>query len=106
MSKKKPHPASIRKEGTATMKDVMNAMLKSYNLDKKFDERNLIASWEKIMGKGIANRTSKIEVKQNVLIVTLNSAPLKHELNGSRNKVLELLEKEFGRKVVRDVLFV
>lgn len=106
MAKRKPHAASIRKEDTATVKDVIDAMLKSYNLNKKFDQTTLVSTWNKIMGKAIANRTSKLEVRNNVLIVTLNSAPLKHELNQSRHKVLELLEKEFGKPVVKDVLFV
>jgi hypothetical protein len=106
MAKRRPHPASIRKESTATIKDVVNAMLKSYNLEKKFDQTNLVAAWNKIMGKAVANRTTKIEVRNNVLVVTLNSAPLKHELNGSKIKVLQLLEKEFGRAVVKEVLFI
>ncbi|WP_422361649.1 DUF721 domain-containing protein [Reichenbachiella sp.] len=106
MAKRKPHAASIRNQDTATVKDVIDAMLKSYNLNKKFDQTTLVSTWNKIMGKAIANRTSKLEVRNNVLIVTLNSAPLKHELNQSRHKVLNLLEKEFGKPVVRDVLFV
>jgi len=106
MRKRKPHPAGIRNKGTATMKDLMNAMLKSYNIDTQFEERHLISSWGKIMGKAIENRTSKIEVRNNVMVVTLSSAPLKHELNNSRQKVLGLIEKEFGKPVVKDVLFI
>ena len=106
MAKRKPHAASIRNEGTATVKDVISAMLKSYNLSKKFDQTTLVSTWNKIMGQAIANRTTKIEVRNNILIVTLNSAPLKHELNNSRFKVIQLLEKEFGKPVVKDVLFI
>jgi hypothetical protein len=104
--KKKPHPAGVRNKHTTTVKDAMSAMLKSYNINIKFDETNLITAWEKIMGKAVANRTSKIYVKDSVLIITMNSAPLKHELNNSKAKVLALFEKEFGRQVVKDVLFI
>lgn len=104
--KKKPHPAGIRNKHTTTVKDAMSAMLKSYNLDVKFDQTNLIATWEKIMGKAVANRTSKIFIKDNVMIITMNSAPLKHELNNSKSKVLALFEKEFGRAIVKDVMFI
>ena len=106
MTKKTPHPASVRKKQTATVKDVIESMLKSYNIDKKFDERHVIAAWEKIMGKAIANRTTNIEVRNDVMVVSLSSAPLKHELNASRSKVLELITKEFGKPVVKDVLFI
>lgn len=106
MAKKNPHPASIRNTKTATIKDLMNAMLKSYNLDKKFDQTHVIASWERIMGKAISNRTTNIEIRNNVLLVTISSAPLKQELNTSRNKALDLIHKEFGPNVIKDILFI
>ncbi|MGL1885718.1 MAG: DUF721 domain-containing protein [Reichenbachiella sp.] len=106
MAKKKPHPASIRNRGTATMKDLVDAMLKSYNIDRKFDQTTLMSTWNKIMGKAIANRTTKIEIRSDILIVTLNSAPLKQELNSSKSKVLDLIKNEFGRQIVTQVLFI
>lgn len=104
--KKKPHPASIRNTKTTTVKDVMSAMLKSYNLDRRFDQTSVIKAWEKIMGKSIAKRTSNLQIRNDVLFITLSSAPLKQELNSNRNKVLKLIENEFGRQVVKDVLFI
>lgn len=106
MAKKNPHPASVRNRKTATIKDLIDAMLKSYNIDRKFDQTSLMTTWNRIMGKAIANRTTKLEVRNEILIVSLNSAPLKHELNNSKTKVLDLITKEFGRQIVKDVLFI
>ncbi|WP_109832197.1 DUF721 domain-containing protein [Reichenbachiella versicolor] len=106
MAKKNPHPASVRNKHTASVKDVIDAMLKSYNLEKRFDQANISTAWEKIMGSAIANRTDHIEMRDSVLIVKLNSAPLKQELNAAKHKVIELITKEFGRRVVKDVLFI
>lgn len=106
MAKKNPHPASVRNKHTATVKDVIDAMLKSYNLEKRFDQANISNAWGKIMGSAISNRTEHIELRDSVLIVHLNSAPLKQELNAAKPKVIEMITKEFGRQVVKDVLFV
>ncbi|MFY0628069.1 MAG: DUF721 domain-containing protein [Reichenbachiella sp.] len=106
MAKRNPHPASIRSTKTATIKDVVDAMLKSYNLNKRFDQTHVVASWEKTMGKAIAKRTTHLEIRNNVLVVTLNSAPLKQELNASRQKALDLIHKEFGGSVIKDILFI
>lgn len=103
---KKPHPAGKRQASTTTLKEAMGRMLQSYNINEKFDETHLVKSWAKIMGKGVANRTDKIYVKDKIMFVTLNSAPLKHELNNSREKVLQLIEEEFGKPVVKDILFI
>ncbi|MEQ6121902.1 DUF721 domain-containing protein [Reichenbachiella sp. MALMAid0571] len=104
--KKKSHPAGIRNKSTVTLKDAMSAMLKSYNIDVKFDEASLVSTWEKIMGKAIANRTSNIYIRDHVMIVTLSSAPLKHELNNSKSKVMALIEQHYGKPVVKDILFI
>jgi len=106
MAKKNPHPASVRNRKTATMKDLIDAMLKSYNIDRKFDQTNLMTTWNRIMGQAIANRTTKLEIRNEILVVSLNSAPLKHELNNSKAKVVELITKEFGRQIIKDVLFI
>ncbi|UXP32978.1 DUF721 domain-containing protein [Reichenbachiella agarivorans] len=106
MMKKKPHPAGERKKEMVTMKDLMEAMLKSYNIDRKFDQATLITKWNKIMGTAIANRTTNLEIRNDVLIVTLSSAPLKHELNNSKQKVMDLVNKEFGKHIVKQILFV
>lgn len=104
--KKRPHPAGIRNKSTVTLKSAIGAMLKSYNIDMKFDEASLVSAWEKIMGKAISNRTSKIYIRDNVMVVTLSSAPLKHELNNSKGKVMALIEKHYGKPIVKDVLFI
>lgn len=79
-------------------------MLKAFRIEDKFDETNLINQWEKVMGTPIAKRTTKVYIYQKKLYVHLNSAPLKHELNMQRDKILVLLTKEFGKPIVNEVI--
>ena len=52
------------------------------------------------MGVSLTNLlNSKIFVKDSVLIITMNSAPLKHELNNSKSKVLAFLKRNLERIV-------
>lgn len=81
-------------------------MLNEYRLDSKYSAMMIKASWEKVMGKPIASRTRQISLNNGKLRVKLSSAPLKNELNMSKTKVLELLEKEFGKGVIEEVVFV
>lgn len=80
-------------------------MLDTYKLRGKFDEKKLINSWETMMGKPIAKRTEKMYIKDKVLFVKLNSAPLRQELTMSKNKVLDILHRDFDKDMVIDVLF-
>lgn len=94
-----------RSKETMKVSDVMTDMLKSYHLEDKYYESQLIESWEKVMGGPIATRTTKIYIHDKTLFVQLSSAPLRQELEMSKDRVLELLENEMGRKVVGKVVF-
>ena len=95
-----------RKSNLSTVGEALNEMMRAYQLKPRFDEMQLIAKWEDFMGKMIANKTEKIFVKNDVLIVELNSAPLKHELNMSKTKVMQRIEEEFGAGIVKDIIFI
>jgi len=96
---------SERKSDTSSVKEAIDAMLDSYKLRGKFDQTKLINSWESMMGKPIARRTEKIFIKDGVLFVKLNSAPLRQELTIAKTKVLEILHRNFDKGVVADVKF-
>ena len=94
-----------RKNETESVREAIESMLDSYKLRGKFDQTKLIGSWESLMGKPIARRTEKLYVKDKVLFVKLNSAPLRQELTMKKNKVLEIIHEKFDKELVTDVLF-
>ena len=102
MPGKKPY--HTRSAQPSPVGDAIRDMLKAYHIEDRFDETQLITSWEKVMGVPIAKRTSKIYIRDKKLFVYLTSAPLKHELNMSKDKILVLLAKEFGRPLINEVV--
>ncbi|MCA6078098.1 DUF721 domain-containing protein [Fulvivirga sedimenti] len=93
-----------RKSEVTMVSDAMGDLLRSYKIEDKFNESKLIADWERIMGKTIANRTTRLYIKDRKLFVTVNSAPLRHELTMSRDKILSRLEEEAGKKIVDEII--
>lgn len=96
---------SQRKSDTSSLKEAIDAMIDSYKLRGKFDQNKLISSWETMMGKPISRRTEKLFIKEKVLFVKLNSAPLRHELTIAKVKVLEIIHRSFDKELVSDVKF-
>ncbi len=84
---------------------MIREMLETYQIDQQYDHKNLIASWERLMGRPIASRTTRLFVKDNVLFVRLSSAPLKKEMASNKDKVLAIITKEFGDKILKDIVF-
>jgi predicted nucleic acid-binding Zn ribbon protein len=91
---------------TYTIGEALQDLLQTYKIKARFDEASLVASWERLMGAPIAKRTSKIYVRNKVLFVELSSAPLKHELNNSKRKVLEIISREYGEGLLEEVIFI
>jgi len=58
------------------------------------------------MGLPISKRTTNLYIRNKRLYVHLSSGPLKQELNQSKAKVIELLNREAGDKVLDDVIFL
>jgi predicted nucleic acid-binding Zn ribbon protein len=81
-------------------------LLKSHHLKPKFDEANVVASWERIVGKAIAKRTKRIYVRNTVLFVELQSPSMKQDLGYHKTHMLELFKKEFGDGVVTQIVFM
>ncbi|GHE54296.1 MULTISPECIES: DUF721 domain-containing protein [Roseivirga] len=93
-----------RKGQPESLGDAIQEMLKSFRIEEKFNEANLVNSWEKIMGAPIAKRTTKVYIRDKKLFVHINSAPLKHELSMSRDKILVLIARELGSSIVNEVI--
>ena len=79
-------------------------MLNTYRLTNKFDEANLINSWERLVGKPIAKRTKKIYIKNSVLFVEFDSPTLRHDFALHKAEVLELFKKEFGEGIISEII--
>ena len=93
-----------RKAEPEKINNVITEMLKAFRIENKFYETDLLNSWERIMGKPIAKRTTKLYIRNKKLYVHISSAPLKNELNMSRDRILILLTKEIGRPLVNEVI--
>ncbi|MBC5774549.1 DUF721 domain-containing protein [Pontibacter sp. KCTC 32443] len=103
---KKKEEIAKRKAGTQTIGESIKGLLQAYRLEGKLNEVNLVQRWEEIMGKPIALKTQELYFRDSKLFVRLTSAPLKHELNMSKSKVVELLNRAAGHEVVKEVVFL
>jgi len=103
MKRKDSNP---RKSEVTTISDAIDSLLHTYKLNGRFDEAALINAWEEVMGKIIANRTKKLFIKKDVLFVEINSAPLKHELNMSKDKIIKNFQDHLGKSIVSEIIFL
>lgn len=106
MKKKYEGEITARKASTSSLKDAIHELLNAYKIRGKYQETHLISSWARLMGPAIANRTSKIYMKDKKLYIKINSAPLKNELSMSKSKIIDILNREVNERLVEEVIFL
>jgi predicted nucleic acid-binding Zn ribbon protein len=84
--------------------DAIRELLNSYQLSSRFDEANLINSWERIVGKPIARRTKKLFIKNRVLFVEFDSPTMRNDFSLHKSQVLEMFRKEFGAGIITEIV--
>ena len=102
---KKPFSSS-RKAEVSSLKECIEELLSAYKLRGKLNQTHVLDSWAKIMGSTIAKRTEQIYFQDKKLFVKLNSAPLKHELSMSKNKIITLLNEDAGNRLIEEIVFL
>ena len=70
----------MKKKNDVTLGEALQQMLQEFRLKPRLDETRIKMMWEKVMGKTVATYTSDIQLRKNVLYITILSAPLKQEL--------------------------
>jgi predicted nucleic acid-binding Zn ribbon protein len=81
-------------------------LLKEYHLKPKFDEANVVSSWERIVGKPVAKRTKRIYIRNKVLFIELDSPAMKSDLSFHKNHLLKTIEAEFGNGVLKEIVLM
>ena len=79
-------------------------LLNTYRISNKYDEATIIDSWERLVGKPIANRTKKVSIRNKVLFVEFDSPTMRHDFSLHKAEVLEIFRKEFGRDVITEIV--
>lgn len=79
-------------------------LFNTYRLTAKFDEANLIESWERLVGKPIAKRTKKLYIRNKVLFVEFDSPTMRHDFSLHKSHVLDVFKKEFGEGVITEIV--
>ena len=94
----------LYKRNEVTLKDAITQMVNAYKLKDKITETKLISGWEELMGKTIARHTTDVYLKGNTLVICLNNATVRSEMNYSRDRIKEIVNEFAGENIVKEVV--
>ena len=85
--------------------DVIDKLLKAYNLEDKMKELDLLEAWPDLMGKAVAHRTKSIEIKNQKLLLKIDSSVMREQLHIGKQVIIQRVNEFMGKDVIKDVWF-
>ncbi len=89
----------------APLGDIIDKLMKAYRLDGKMKELDIINGWEEMMGKAVANRTKKIQIRYKTLYLTMDSSVMREELSYGKSIIIQRVNEKAGFEMITDVFF-
>jgi len=85
--------------------DAIMHYLKKNRMFGRYLEEEVRASWPTVMGKAIANHTKDLQTEKGVLLVKLDSAVLRSELEMGKELIVRRLNEKVGYQVLNSIRF-
>jgi predicted nucleic acid-binding Zn ribbon protein len=95
----------MRRSKTISLAEAMQDYIKEMNLGSKLREVSIIESWEEMVGKAIASRTSRVFIKDNILYVNLKSSVVRNELMMIREALRQKINEKAGGEYIKEIVF-
>ena len=84
--------------------DVLKQFISQNKLEAGMDVVNVREAWKNLMGKGVNNYTTEIQLKGSVLYVALSSAVLREELSYGKDKIIKMINEELRKDLVTNLI--
>ncbi len=86
------------------IEDILKEFVKTNNLQSGLDKVNVRVAWTNLMGNGVNNYTTAIELKHETLYVQLSSSVLREELSYGNEKIVKMLNESVGKDIVKKLV--
>lgn len=88
-----------------SISEVLKEFVETNKLERGLDKVNVRDAWAKLMGNGVNNYTTAISLERETLYVQLSSSVLREELSYGKQKIINMLNEDLGKEVVKKIIF-
>jgi hypothetical protein len=88
-----------------SLKNVIGNIIDSSNkLNSGLNNIKVQNLWREVMGNNVNSYTNEIVLKKNTLYINLNSSVLRQELSFGKQKIIDLLNNELGKTIIKKIV--
>lgn len=94
-----------RSSNESPLKELIDKLMKAYQLDGKLNEMTVLEAWPEMMGIAVANRTVDLKIRNKTLYITMDSSVMRDELAHGKTIILHRVNEKAGYEMITDVWF-
>lgn len=87
-----------------SISDALKEFVTTNKLEKGLDKVNVADAWAKLMGNGVNNYTTAVQLERETLYIQLSSSVLREELSYGKQKIIDMLNEELGKQVIKKLI--
>ncbi|OBQ55940.1 DUF721 domain-containing protein [Tamlana sp. s12] len=87
-----------------SISDALKEFVETNRLEKGLNKVNVADAWAKLMGNGVNNYTSSVNLERDTLYIQLNSSVLREELSYGKQKIITMLNEELGKEIIKKLI--
>lgn len=95
---------SKRHNENQTISDILKEFVDTNHLQKGLDKVNVQEAWAQMMGNGVNNYTTAVQLERDTLYVQLSSSVLREELSYGKEKIIVMLNEAIGKEVIKKLV--
>lgn len=93
-----------RNNENLSISDALKEFVETNKLEKGLDKVNVADAWAKLMGNGVNNYTTSVNLERETLYIQLNSSVLREELSYGKQKIINMLNEELGKEIIKKLI--
>lgn len=87
-----------------SISDALKEFVEKNNLQKGLDKVNVEEVWVNLMGNGVNNYTTQVQLQGSTLFVQLSSSVLREELSYGKEKIITMLNEALGKEIIKKLV--
>jgi hypothetical protein len=87
-----------------SISDIIKEFVDANHLQTGLDKVNVKEAWANMMGNGVNNYTTAVQLERDTLYVQLSSSVLREELSYGKEKIISMLNESIGKEVIKKLV--
>ena len=93
-----------RNNNYINIQEALKEFVETNRLEKGLNKVNVSDAWTHLMGNGVNNYTTSVNLDRDTLYVQLSSSVLREELSYGKQKIIDMLNEELGKTIIKKLI--